>query len=102
MRLEPCGEGCYILSGSLSFATVPQACAQGIMLFAHDSPTLTLDLQGITHTDSAGLALMIEWMRNARQRDKQIRFENIPAQMLSIARLSGLDKILLPNGAPQT
>jgi len=94
MRFESCGEGCYVLSGSLSFATVPQIYTQGGMIFDHNSPTLTLDLQGVAHTDSAGLALMMEWMRNAQQQGKQIRFKNIPAQMLSIARLSGLDTIL--------
>ncbi len=94
MRFEPCGEGCYVLSGSLSFATVPHIYTQGGMLFGNNDRTLTLDLRGVAHTDSAGLALLMEWMRTAQQQGKQIHFKNIPAQMLSIARLSGLDKIL--------
>lgn len=94
IRFEPCGEGCYVLSGALSFATVSQTYTQASTIFADNHPALTFDLHGVTHTDSAGLALMMEWMRTARYQDKQIHFKNIPAQMLSIARLSGLDTIL--------
>lgn len=83
-----------MLSGKLTFATVPQIYTQGNTLFDNNSSSLTLDLQGVTHTDSAGLALLMEWMRTARHRQQEIHFKNIPAQMFSIARLSGLDTIL--------
>ncbi|MEO5702571.1 MAG: STAS domain-containing protein [Gammaproteobacteria bacterium] len=91
---ESCGEGCFILSGALTFATVPHVYAQGNAVFAESGGSLTLDLQGIKHTDSAGLALLLEWMRTAQHQDQHIHFKNIPAQMLSIARLSGLDTVL--------
>ena len=94
VRFEPSGDGCYVLSGKLTFATVPQIYTQSNTLLDNNSSSLTLDLQGVTHTDSAGLALMMEWMRTAQRQEKEIHFKNVPAQMLSIARLSGLDTIL--------
>lgn len=92
-RIEPHGPGRYVLSGVLSFETVPalwrrsDALLQGV-------PEVKLDLKRITRTDSAGLALLVEWMRLARQRGIRINFLNIPSQMLAIARVSGLDDIL--------
>lgn len=82
------------MSGALTFATVPHIHAHSGAVFAGDGASVTLDLQGVTHTDSAGLALILEWMRTAQRQGKVVVFRNIPAQMLSIARLSGLDAIL--------
>jgi len=93
VRIEPDGPGRYLLAGVLSFETVPslwrrsEALLQGV-------PELKLDLKGITRTDSAGLALLVEWTRLARQRGIRISFLNIPPQVLAIARVSGLDDIL--------
>ncbi len=53
-----------------------------------------IDLQWVERSDSAGLALMVECLRHARQTGHSIRFFNIPAQMLSMARVSGLDQVL--------
>lgn len=94
VRLEPAGEGRFLLSGTLSFATVPAVWRESAGLFAADPPVLRIDLRGVERSDSAGLALLVEWMREARRHDREIRFVNIPAQMLAIARVSGLDQIL--------
>ena len=63
-------------------------------LFDDTSNTLEIDLSGLQRSDSSGLALLVEWYRSAEQRNKMISFVNIPAQMLDIAMLSGLDDIL--------
>ncbi|HLA75507.1 MAG TPA: STAS domain-containing protein [Gammaproteobacteria bacterium] len=94
VRIETLGAGQHLLSGTLTFATVPQLYTQGAALFSNAATTVTLDLQGVKRTDSAGLALLMEWLRSARAQNKTIQFKNIPAQMMSIARLSGLDTIL--------
>lgn len=97
VQIEARGAGQYFLTGSLTFASVPSVYAQGNALFDEDAAALTLDLQGIERTDSAGLALLLEWLRNAQQKNKTIRFRNIPPQLQSMARLSGLDDILSLN-----
>ncbi len=88
------GEGLFQLAGELSFATVPQVYAQGGVLFDSKAATLVLDLRGVGRTDSAGLALLVEWLRQARRRRQDLRFRNIPAQLLAIAKASGLEDIL--------
>ncbi len=55
---------------------------------------LDIDLSHVERSDSAGLALLVEFLRQARQAGKTIRFFNIPAQMLAIARVSALDEVL--------
>ncbi len=86
-------QGRYLVSGPLQFQTVAEARKRGLrLLFAH--PDLVLDLAGVTRADSAGLALLIEWMREGRNRGIRVHFENIPNQLLAIARASQLDKFL--------
>jgi len=86
-------DGCFILEGVLDFQSVPGIWQQGLALFA-EAPSLVLDLQQVSRSDSAGLALLIEWMRFARSHNKPISFINMPSQMLAIARVSSLDNIL--------
>lgn len=81
------------LQGELSFATVPGLLAQHDDLFA-EQPSVTIDLHNVERSDSAGVALLVEWMNQAWQQQRELRFLNIPEQMLSIARVSGLDHIL--------
>ncbi len=60
----------------------------------YDAPAVAVDLREVERSDSAGVALLVAWMRSARQAQRDIRFLNMPSQMLNIARVSGLDAIL--------
>lgn len=86
-------EGHYALQGALTFETVPGLAQQGERVFG-DCPALALDLGGVTRADSAGLALLVEWLRRARECGQDVRYSNIPEQMLAMARASGLDQVL--------
>lgn len=93
LRVEPRGEGAYALSGELSFATVPDVWRDTQSLFA-TRQVLRFDLAGISRADSAGIALLIEWLRLARERGARVSFEHVPAQILAIARVTGLEELL--------
>jgi phospholipid transport system transporter-binding protein len=92
-RIEETGHGSWKLAGDLSFATVP-ALNDTLDIASTDRPRISIDLAGVTRSDSAGLALLIEWLRESERRGKSITFLNMPAQMQSIARVCGLDGIL--------
>lgn len=78
------------IEGELDFTTVERLLSQ----FEQQARLpKTLDLEAVTRTDSAGLALLIELRR--RTQTQPIHFENIPAQMLSIAKISGVEDIVL-------
>lgn len=86
-------DGRLLVSGELDFTTVTRLNGEALKLL-EESDTIRVDLHGIVRSDSAGLALLVEWMRAARRLDKPIQFLNIPQQMLAIARVSGLDEVL--------
>ncbi len=85
---------CLRLAGELSFDTVPDLVRQGTALMARCSSPVVVDLGDVRRTDSAGLALLVEWMREARRQGKDIRFRNIPEQMRALARVAEVESIL--------
>jgi len=87
------GEGRYLVNGELSFATVTDLLRQSQGLFAGES-SLQLDLSGVTHADSAGLSLLIEWLRQARLQGKQLRYLALPAQLQALANISEVSGLL--------
>ncbi len=87
------GEGHFALAGELSFRTVGDLLNQSNELFRPVS-RLHIDLQDVTRADSAGLSLLVEWMREAARRHQVIAYANLPQQMLDIAGTCGLTKVL--------
>ena len=87
------GGGRYALSGELSFATVPDLYRPGNHVFGAD-PVVSLDLSGITRVDSAGIALLIELTRAVRRAGGELRLEGAPPQLMALAGLGGLEKVL--------
>ncbi|MFW5450756.1 MAG: lipid asymmetry maintenance protein MlaB [Methylophagaceae bacterium] len=84
---------CIRVGGELSFTTVNNVLVEMASLLENVT-SIDIDLAEVTRSDSAGLALLIEWMRSADKESKEIVFHNIPEQMLAIAGASGLDEIL--------
>jgi phospholipid transport system transporter-binding protein len=81
------------MAGELTFSTVGTALTETEELFTSITD-LDIDLADVSHSDSAGLALLVHWVRTAKTNNKKIVFHNIPSQILSIADASGLDKLL--------
>jgi phospholipid transport system transporter-binding protein len=79
--------------GELSFATVPALWEQWRAVSSGQAK-LDVELSNVQRSDSAGLALLVDCVRYAQQTGQVVRFFNIPAQMLAIARVSGLDEVL--------
>jgi phospholipid transport system transporter-binding protein len=81
------------VSGDLSFKNVPALVSKSQDYFKNNN-SLNVDLAGVSRADSAGVALLVEWQRQAYKQKKSICFLNTPSQMLAIARLSGVDELL--------
>lgn len=54
----------------------------------------SLDLSGVTHADSAGLAFLLELRRRARDQGRELRFTGAPAQLRQLADFFGLTSAL--------
>jgi len=84
----------YAVAGELNMQTVPAIAKTAAELLTNCQGVITIDLSAVSRADSAGLALLIDWLRLARQFQYEIQFKSLPAQLMQIARVSELHEIL--------
>ncbi len=92
-KLESLGNGQFRVSGVLDASTAREVMEQSESRFAQ-SKEIDIDLGGVGESDSAGLALLIEWLRAARHGGQVIRFANVPAQIEALARISEVEDLI--------
>ena len=80
------------VSGSLDFTTVNDLLSDGRDAI-QGGRAAVIDLSGVTASDSAGLALLIEWLSLAKAARRTLRYENMPLQLHQLARLSEVDEL---------
>lgn len=101
-KLEAFGGERYRVSGVLDAITAPQLLEQSSERFARaEAVDIRIDLGGVAESDSAGLALLLEWLRLARHRKQTIHFANLPAQIAALARISEVEELLMPESADE-
>lgn len=94
--LEALGDERYRVSGVLDARTTPLLLEQSAEHFTSaPGATIRVDFDRVADSDSAGLALLIEWLRLARQRQQTLRFANLPTQLAALARISEVDELVL-------
>lgn len=81
-----------ILSGAITLANVAGVLEEGRRYL--EQGVRTVDLGEVTEMDSALLALLLAWLRDARSRKQEIAFANLPESLRTIARLYGVDELL--------
>lgn len=79
-----------MLSGDLTFATINKKTVR-LINFKKINHEVVIDLAQINNSDSAGLALIIEWLKISKTAGATCRFRHIPTQLLTLAKLSGFD-----------
>lgn len=82
--------GVFSVTGNLTFANIDKKTIESIA-FLTSNKSVIVDLEQVTNTDSGGLALLIEWIKHARRNRIELKFRNIPKQLLTLAKLSGLE-----------
>ncbi len=90
-ELKPQADG-FVLAGPVVFETVP-ALAERFP--ARATSAIAVDLQQITHADSAALALFLDWKRRAKAMGVPLRFTNWPEKLMSLVRLYRLESVLV-------
>ncbi len=91
--LEDCGSGNFALSGKMTFQTAGRLLRESEELF-EEHTRLEMDLSGVTETDSAGLALMLEWITWANHTVREIRFVGTPEKIDAIAKTTEVENLL--------
>ena len=93
LDFEDHGDGRFVLRGRLDFHTAPGALERSRDLFA-DHASIEVDMTEVQKSDSAGLALLLEWVNWARNYVREIRFVNIPDQITAIAQICEVENLL--------
>jgi phospholipid transport system transporter-binding protein len=83
----------YEVRGALTFGTARRALAAGLDAFASAHGPLEVDLSGVGAADSAGLAVLIEWLAWGRRNGREIRVVNAPETVRAMARICELEEL---------
>jgi phospholipid transport system transporter-binding protein len=87
--------GRYALRGSLAFATARVVHEKGRnVILGASTGVLEFDCGGLIHTDSAGVAVLIDWLAVAKHRGQRLRYLGISDSVRAIARISEVDELL--------
>lgn len=85
------------LKGDLTVASINDVLKTGIKALnkLEAGASVTLDCAGLEKVDSASVALLVDWLRRAKQRKINLSFAKIPERMQRIIQLSNLEGVLV-------
>jgi len=91
--------GRVVVSGELTFATARDARQLGLLVLESSrADRIIVDCSGVTRADSAGLAVLLDWLAWARRKPRILTLEHLPPALLAIARISEVDGLLSASG----
>lgn len=79
------------LQGDISLETVTQLLTEGRACILAANAECLFDLSKVDQFTSAGVALLVDWVRYAKEQGKAIRFSNLPASFYGIIEVCGLE-----------
>ena len=82
------------LEGELVFSTAKKLLKTGSACLDKVSGDVVINMAGVNNSNSAGLALMIGWLRYAKQRNFPLTFQAVPEQLLHMAEITGVKDVL--------
>ena len=93
------GEGRFLVTGDLTFATARVAREVGILaLEGSRAQRIVVDCAGVTRSDSAGLAVLLDSLAWGRRKSRAVSLTNLPESLVAIARISEVDGLLTAAG----
>ncbi len=92
-NFEDRGNGHFALSGDMTFDTAGLILDESESLF-DEHTRIEVDLSAVKETDSAGLALLLEWITWANHTVREIRFLGTPEKINAIAKTTEVADLL--------
>jgi phospholipid transport system transporter-binding protein len=81
--------------GALTFATARAALATGVAaLSAAATDAVEIDCRAVNPADSAGLAVLLDWLAAARGAGRSLRYVNLPQDLEGLAHISEVEELL--------
>ncbi len=90
--MSGCPSTCLKLAGPLTLAQVSARLGEGRARIAQGLEVV--DLSAVTQVDSAALALLLAWLRSAREAGRTLSIVGAPPALQSLASLYDVDSIL--------
>lgn len=89
--------GVFSLSGELSRDTVSDFwpnCRQDLLVASNNGDAIVLDLAGIQDSDTAGLAWLLNLLRDSKTQNISFAIANLPNTISKLAKISDVDGFL--------
>jgi phospholipid transport system transporter-binding protein len=93
-RLAALTEGRLAASGPLTFGTARAARLAGLEALRSGAQPLQIDCAGVTASDSAGLAVLLDWLAAAKLAGRQLQLRALPPGLLALGRISEVEQLL--------
>ena len=80
-----------LVHGRFDIDSSPSVCARLLALLeTPHSKTISVDLSGVTHIDSSGIATLVEALKLARTRKIELKVQGVHDQLLHLFEFSGV------------
>jgi phospholipid transport system transporter-binding protein len=87
--------GRVVVTGELTFGTAREARQIGVLVLESSrAERIVVECSAVTRADSAGLAVLLDWLAWGRRRSRPLSLQNLPASLIAIARISEVDGLL--------
>ena len=94
-RLAAQGDGALAACGPLTFAGARAARRLGLQALTRATrEALQIDCAQVTAADSAGLAVLLDWLAVAKRSGRSLRFAHLPEGLLALGRISEVEQLL--------
>jgi phospholipid transport system transporter-binding protein len=95
VHLETAAQGGIAVEGPLTFATARSARnLAGPILAGGGTAALEIDCARVSAADSAGLAVLLDWLRTAKRAGRPLRYSHLPDGIVALARISEVEELL--------
>lgn len=82
----------FLISGDLNFSNVMSVYQKSLPQSLTCSE-FTFDFSQLTSSDSAGLALIIEWVKLSKRLKKPVHFMNLSEGITSLVKVAGMGEL---------
>lgn len=95
-RLTAAAAGRFTAEGPLTFASARMARQLGLEALKGKGtePPVEIDCQGVTAADSAGLAVLLDWLALAKANGRALRYLHLPAGLTALAGISEVTSLI--------
>jgi len=82
----------WFMTGDITLNQVPNIMK---LTINHEwKNSISIDLISVKEVDTSLLGLIFEWKRQAKKNNKTVKIKNTPANLLSLAKLYGVEEFI--------